>query len=58
MVHSNIIIQYKRKKCTFSKLIYIFIIFYIFYLFRTRRFIFKKTVIYTVMVWYVLHTSV
>jgi len=25
------------------------------YMFRTREFIFRKTVVYAVMVWYVLH---
>jgi len=30
----------------------------VFYMFRPRGFIFRKTVGYTVMVWYVLHASV
>lgn len=30
----------------------------VFYLFRTREFIFRKKVLYTVLVWYVLHASV
>ena len=30
----------------------------VFYMFRVRRFIFRKTIVYTVMVWYVLHVSV
>jgi len=33
-------------------------IFDIFYLFRNRGYIFKKTVVYTVMVWYALHATV
>jgi len=57
-VHCNIIIQHKLTKCTFSKLIFQFLIFDVFYVFRTREFIFRKTVLYTVIVRYVLHASV
>jgi len=32
--------------------------FYVFYTFLTRGFIFSKTVVYTVKVWYVLHASI
>jgi len=55
-VHCNI--QYKPTNCTFPKLILVFLIFYVFYMFRTPGFIFRKTVVYTVMVRYALHASV
>jgi hypothetical protein len=45
-----IITQYKPTKCTFSRLIFQFVIFDVFYMFRTRGFIFRKTAIYTGMV--------
>jgi len=36
-------------------LIFYFFTFDAFYMFRTQGFIFRKTVVYAVMVWYVLH---
>jgi len=30
----------------------------VFYMFRTKGFIFRKTAVYTVTMWYVLHASV
>jgi len=30
----------------------------VFYMFRNQGFIFRKTVVYTIMVWYVLYASV
>jgi len=48
-------IHYKTTKYTF----YNFFLFYdVFYMFPTPGFIFRKTVVYTVMVQYVLHASV
>ena len=54
-VHCNKIIQYKPKKCTVLKLLFRFLIFDAFYVFRSRSSIFRKTVVYTVLVWYILH---
>jgi len=44
------ITQYKPTKCTFSELIFQFLIVGVFYMFLTRGSIFRKTVIYTGMV--------
>jgi len=30
----------------------------VFYMFRTRGFIFRETVVYAVMVWYLLHAAI
>ena len=51
-VHRQTITQYKPRKCIFVKLIYEILIVDIFYIFRTRGFIFRKTVVYIVTVWY------
>ena len=46
-----VITQYKPTKCTFPELIYEILIFlFVFHMFRTRGFIFRKAVVYTV--WY------
>jgi len=54
-VHRKTIIrvQYEPTKCTFSTLIFHF--FYVFYMFRARGFVFRKTVVCTATVQYVLH---
>jgi hypothetical protein len=57
-VHCNVILQHKPTKCTGPKLIFAFLIFFVFYMFRTKLFIFRKTAVYTVMVWYVVHAAV
>jgi len=38
--------------------ILIFNFFYVYYMFRTTGFVFRKTAVYTVAIWYVLHASV
>ena len=48
------IIQYKLTKCNFSKSIFQFLIFWCVYMFRTLGFIFRKTVVYSGMVLYIL----
>jgi len=54
----GLIIKYKPTKFTFRKLTFSFIIFFVFYLFRTWGFNFRKTVVSTRTVNYVLHASV
>jgi len=49
-INMFVLIKYKLTKCTFSKLISYFLIFDVLYMFRTRRFTFRKTVLYTCMV--------
>ena len=48
------VLRCKPPKCTFYKLIFQCLNFYVFYMFRTRWFVFRKTVVYTVMVWYIV----
>ena len=48
----------KPTKWTFTKLIFLFLNFYAFIVFRKRGFIFRKTVVFTGMVFCVLHASV
>ena len=50
--------QHKPTKCTFSELIFNFWFFDVFYMFRTRGFVFRKAVVCTVKVWYVLHAEI
>jgi len=57
-VHCNIIIQYRPMKCTFLKSVILIFNVDVFSIFQTQRFIFRKMVVYAVMVWYVMHASV
>ena len=56
-------ILYKPTKCAFPKLIFQFFNFLIFFfnllhVTNPRGFLFRKTVLYTVIVWYVLHAEI
>ena len=55
LLRGSKIIQHKPPKYILSKSVFQFSNFDVFYMFRTRGFIFRKTAVYTVMVWYVLH---
>ena len=55
LLRGSKITQHKPPKYTLSKSVFQFSNFDVFYIFRTRGFIFRKTAVYTVMVWYVLH---
>ena len=50
-------VQHKLTKCTFPKLIFKYWFSGIVYMFLTPGFIFRKTVVYTIAVWYVLHAT-
>ena len=50
--------KYKRRKCTFSELIFQFLVFDVFYMFRSRRFILWRRLYVQLWYWYGLHASI